>query len=80
MHILKWVIMQYSYLLNASTNIQLRIKSSEGFIFPSMLMLLMLTIFFLSYFSTRYMLKFNTLDNLEHYYLNEIIEAISQKK
>ncbi|XWL03789.1 hypothetical protein AB4G91_02985 [Macrococcoides goetzii] len=80
MHILKYMIMQYTYLLNVSTSIQLRIKSSEGFIFPSMLILLMLTILFLSYFSTRYMLKFNTLDNLEHYYFNEIIEAISQKK
>ncbi|WP_414052467.1 hypothetical protein [Macrococcus animalis] len=41
---------------------------------------MMITIFFLSYYSTRYMLKFNTLEHLEHYYVKEIKEAISKKK
>ncbi|MGK0554386.1 hypothetical protein ROU88_04720 [Macrococcus capreoli] len=57
-----------------------RSKLSDGFVFPTMLLLLLVTAMFLSYYSTRFMLKLNTLENLENYYVKEMKEAISNKK
>lgn len=52
----------------------------NGFIFPYVMILLLLTAFFLSYFSNRYVLKLKTMEHLEQYYYREIIKEIESRQ
>ncbi|RAI82042.1 hypothetical protein BFS34_003290 [Macrococcoides caseolyticum subsp. hominis] len=70
----------YTYLYNQKTNLtQRNIKFYNGFITPYLLILLFLTVFFLSYYSNRFMLKLKTMDHLEQYYYEEILKSVEKR-
>ncbi|UTH12938.1 hypothetical protein [Macrococcus equipercicus] len=53
-------------------------KSHEGMMFPFALILLMIVIFYVSSYSVRYMIKLNSIDNIEDYYYNRIIQELKE--
>ncbi|QCT74973.1 hypothetical protein ETI05_02220 [Macrococcoides canis] len=70
----------YTYLSNQKTNQSPKnIKCYSGFITPYLLILLFLTVFFLSYYSSRFMLKLKTMDHLEQYYYEEILKSVEKR-